>query len=47
MMAKDFVIEERSEPPRFYVDSLEHTRTVEFVTYKTVIRKTGEQNERN
>ena len=46
-MAKDFVVEEKSEPPKFYTDSLERTRIVEFVTHKTVIRKTGEQNERN
>ena len=44
-MAKDFVIEERSEPPKFYVDELEKARVIKFVTYTTVIRKADEQNE--
>ena len=46
-MAKDFVIEKRSEPPKFYVDEVEKSRVIEFVTYTTAIRKVGEQNERN
>lgn len=40
---KDFVIEKRSEPPRFYVDELEKARMIEFVTYTTVIRHVDEQ----
>ena len=35
---KDFVIEERSEPPKFYIDEIEKARVIEFVAYKTVIR---------
>lgn len=36
---KEFVIEVRNEPPKFYVDDLERTRTVIFTIYKTIIRK--------
>lgn len=42
-MASEFVIDVRSEP-QFYFDDLERSRTIEFVTYKTVIREV--QNER-
>lgn len=40
----EFVIEVRSEPPKFYFDDLERSRTIEFVTYRTVIREV--ENER-
>lgn len=33
----DFIVEERSEPPKIYVDDLEKTRTIEFITYTTKI----------
>lgn len=44
-MASELVIDVRSEPPKFYFDDLERSRTIEFVTYKTVIREV--QNEHN
>lgn len=33
----EFVIEERAEPPKAYIDSLEKSKTLEFVTYTTKI----------
>lgn len=34
---KEWIIEERSEPPKCYVDGLEGVRMIEFVTYTTKI----------
>lgn len=42
---KDFVIETKSEPPKFYVDEVEKVRVVEFVSYKTVIRADQPESE--
>ena len=30
-----FIIEERAEPPKIYIDNLEKSKTLEFVTYTT------------
>lgn len=37
MAAKEFIIEQRSEPPKCYVNSMETVRMMEFVTYTTKI----------
>lgn len=34
---KEWIIEERSEPPKCYVNSMETVRMMEFVTYTTKI----------
>lgn len=34
---KEFIIEQRSEPPKYYVNSMETVRMMEFVTYTTKI----------
>ena len=34
---REWVIEERSEPPKCYVDSMEIVRMIEFTTYTTKI----------
>lgn len=39
---KEFVIEQRAEPPREYVDDVEKCRVIEFVTYTTKIVSKGE-----
>lgn len=39
---KEFVIEQRAEPPREYVDDVEKCRVIEFVAYTTKIVSKGE-----
>lgn len=48
-MNNSFVIEERAEPPKIYIDSLEKGKTLEFVTYTTKLvwdKKVSESNDR-
>ncbi len=47
-MNNSFIIEERAEPPKIYIDSLEKGKTLEFVTYTTKIiwgDKRGEKDD--
>ena len=36
-MSNSLIIEERAEPPKMYIDGLEKSKTLEFVTYTTKI----------
>lgn len=42
---KDFIVEDRCEPPKFYFDEMERCRTIEFVMYRTVIRQTRDNDD--
>lgn len=39
----EFVIETHTEPPRIYIDDIEKSRVIEFVSYSTKIVYKGEQ----
>ena len=43
----DFIVEQRSEPPKIYVDDLEKSRIIEFVTYTTKIVESEEWHEKH